>query len=366
MRVDDGHLESMLAYHDGFAPQKHIGSELIYSGDMAVTPFVSILIPTYRRPQLLRDAIASALNQDTSIPFEVVIVDNEQDPKISAQVDQAVRSFGRPNLMLYRNTTNIGMYGNWNRCIELARGEWVSILSDDDLLTPQFLPTAADYLTESRLVASSVWHIGRNQPAQNQERRSSIVRPLKALIYMGKDSSATVKPIKFEDVFFGNPVCATLGVLYKKAACVALGGFNGEYWPSADYVFTVRYWVMHGGIILPNKLAKYRWEENESLQAATMIGFLNVDYRFRRCLVRALRAPGWVKTVYLLISNWYQRVQIDISARNAKTVEDANWIRVSAEGAKIRKRRFFDSKITIARLLKVISIVLPARYLELR
>ena len=31
------------------------------------------------------------------------------------------------------------MFGNWNRCIELARSEWVFILSDDDLLDRSFV-----------------------------------------------------------------------------------------------------------------------------------------------------------------------------------------------------------------------------------
>ena len=31
----------------------------------------------------------------------------------------------------YKNEKNIGMYGNWNRCIELSNGEYLTILNDD-------------------------------------------------------------------------------------------------------------------------------------------------------------------------------------------------------------------------------------------
>ena len=39
----------------------------------------------------------------------------------------------------YKNKENLGMFGNWNRCLELARGEWVCILHSDDKIMPNYI-----------------------------------------------------------------------------------------------------------------------------------------------------------------------------------------------------------------------------------
>ena len=38
-----------------------------------------------------------------------------------------------------RNESNIGHYRNMNRCLELARGEYVCVIHDDDVYAPAFL-----------------------------------------------------------------------------------------------------------------------------------------------------------------------------------------------------------------------------------
>lgn len=69
----------MLSYHDGFAQGDNVHSSIIKQGETATHPLVSIMIPTCRRPSQLREAIVSALAQDTDIPYEVVVVDNDSE-----------------------------------------------------------------------------------------------------------------------------------------------------------------------------------------------------------------------------------------------------------------------------------------------
>ena len=52
------------AYVDNFAKYKHVESVRLYGEHNAVPPKVSITIPTYRRPELLKEAVESAVNQD--------------------------------------------------------------------------------------------------------------------------------------------------------------------------------------------------------------------------------------------------------------------------------------------------------------
>lgn len=104
--------------------------------DDGIRPRLSIAIPTYRRFDLLAEALSSALAQRFEIPIEILIVDN--DPDNDAVALDAMHVFMDQPVSYYKNDTNVGMVMNWNRCLELARGEYVTILHDDDLLEPGF------------------------------------------------------------------------------------------------------------------------------------------------------------------------------------------------------------------------------------
>ena len=43
------------------------------------------------------------------------------------------------NIKYYQNEKNIGLFGNWNRCVELSTSKWVAMLhSDDEILDDYF------------------------------------------------------------------------------------------------------------------------------------------------------------------------------------------------------------------------------------
>ena len=114
-----------------------IKSKLIY-GKPKKCKF-SIIIPTYKRVDFLREAIQSAVDQDYP-DFEVVIVDNnDDDEKIAEKVKGLISDFESDKILYYRNEKNIGIYGNTLRAAQLANGEYVALLNDDDLLNPSYL-----------------------------------------------------------------------------------------------------------------------------------------------------------------------------------------------------------------------------------
>ena len=99
-----------------------------------MTPRVTVAIPTRNRAGYLREAIVSCLRQ-TFADIEVLVCDNAS----SDDTEAVVSSFGDPRLRYVRNERDLGMVGNWNRCIELARGELIANLADDDVMMPDRL-----------------------------------------------------------------------------------------------------------------------------------------------------------------------------------------------------------------------------------
>ena len=89
----------------------------------------SILLPTRNRLDLLKLAVESVRMQDHA-DWEIVISDNASDIDIGAQVcdpeDQRIRSRRIDHL--------VPVTDNWNAALEIATGDYVIMLGDDDVL----------------------------------------------------------------------------------------------------------------------------------------------------------------------------------------------------------------------------------------
>jgi glycosyltransferase involved in cell wall biosynthesis len=103
-------------------------------------PRVSIIIPTFNRVSMLREAVESALAQRFG-DLEVLVSDNASEDG-TREAMAAYRT--DPRFRYVRNQTNVGMVGNWRQAVfQHARGEFFLILSDDDtLLDPDYLSKA--------------------------------------------------------------------------------------------------------------------------------------------------------------------------------------------------------------------------------
>jgi glycosyltransferase involved in cell wall biosynthesis len=96
---------------------------------------VTIAIPTYNTAKFLPLAVESVLAQ-TYRDFELIICDNastDETPKLVQRwlSDERVR--------YVRFETLVNQGGNWNRCLDLARGDYVSLLHADDEYLPSFI-----------------------------------------------------------------------------------------------------------------------------------------------------------------------------------------------------------------------------------
>lgn len=95
----------------------------------------SLVITTYNRLELLKRAIESALAQ--TFPCEIVIVDNASSDGTEGYVQErsdALTRAGEQSLVYHRNSDNMGHSKAVNQGVELATGDWIKLLDDDDYL----------------------------------------------------------------------------------------------------------------------------------------------------------------------------------------------------------------------------------------
>ncbi|MBN3960341.1 glycosyltransferase family 2 protein [Nostoc sp. NMS8] len=95
---------------------------------------VSVIIPTYNRPEYLKQAIASAIKQ-TYQNIEIIISDNcsLENPQ------EIVASFGDSRIRFWQHQQNVGMLANQLHGFKMARGKYVASLHDDDMWNEDFL-----------------------------------------------------------------------------------------------------------------------------------------------------------------------------------------------------------------------------------
>ena len=107
-------------------------------------PLFSVIIATYNRAHLLPRAVNSALNQSYQ-NFEVIIIDDGSTDNTS----QVLESFkGDPRIVYHRHKENMGLSTTWNKGLDLAKGDYVVFLDDDDELSPKALENAVSKIIE--------------------------------------------------------------------------------------------------------------------------------------------------------------------------------------------------------------------------
>lgn len=103
---------------------------------IASIPTLSIGLPVYNGERYLRTALDSLLAQDFH-DFELIISDNASTDGTSAICREYADRDAR--IRHYRNEKNIGASGNYNRLVELARGEFFKWAAHDDVCLPGLL-----------------------------------------------------------------------------------------------------------------------------------------------------------------------------------------------------------------------------------
>lgn len=111
---------------------------------MSVEPLLTICIPTYRRPVFLSECLKGLSSEDLS-GVEVIARDNCSDD----ETESVLKSFLAALPLRYEIAqSNEGPERNFERLIRSARGRYVWLLGDDDLVVPGAVAHIKKYLLD--------------------------------------------------------------------------------------------------------------------------------------------------------------------------------------------------------------------------
>ncbi|WP_059041714.1 glycosyltransferase [Paenibacillus rubinfantis] len=110
-------------------------------------PLVSILIPTYNRPNFFLQALESVINQSYK-NIEIIVCDDSTNNDTEQAIIPYLLQF--ENIKYYKNEKNLGQFENDLKCLDLSKGDFINFLMDDDLFHPLKIEKMMDYLIRDK------------------------------------------------------------------------------------------------------------------------------------------------------------------------------------------------------------------------
>jgi acetyltransferase-like isoleucine patch superfamily enzyme/GT2 family glycosyltransferase len=216
---------------------------------------VSVVIPTFRRPDLLVEAIQSSLHQE-GVALEVIVVDDspERDaqPAVTALGDdritylpREVPSKGRPGVV--RND-------GWLR----ARGRYIHFLDDDDLVVPGAYSAHVEALDSHPLRAMSfgvVEPFGEEGAALERERAFWRAAAQRAR-FASRLGRFGVVGMLFEGTLFQNSAC-----MVRRSSLEETGGFDPTFDMMEETDLHLRGIRERGCVFIDRTVVRYRLAE---------------------------------------------------------------------------------------------------------
>lgn len=297
---------------DSFETYKAIPSTLI-QGDLkrAEKCKVSIVIPTYKRPDLLKEAINSVVDQVGYEDYCILIIDNQ--PCRGCETEKLLATYQDSRILYFKNAENIGMFGNQNRCFELAPTDWVVLLHDDDLLLPTFLQDCMAVIRRNNKIDGLqpkrfVW--------KDDGRKLNLPEHLK--------DHHSLRRIYDVSNYVGFQAGTPSGGIFKRKMVLKLGGYNPEFHPTSDFCFSVLFSQYFHLYIFSKTLSVYRILANESLKTETLSLFVLNDYYLKGQILNKYKVPRWISEILL---DYCGRRQVGILNQNFNlnfNLEDVN------------------------------------------
>lgn len=168
-------------------------------------PTITVAVPSYNKEAELGRCIESVLQNAKEID-RIILVDNCSTDRTF----EIAKSY-EPRLEVFRNDSNVGMSGNFNRCIELANTDWLMIFHADDVMLAGAIKKYRDLI--ERQPDLGLIHADSYTVVENDETTKTYNPRSTREVYQAGTDALTC------------PYGACSAVMVRKAAYDKLGGF---------------------------------------------------------------------------------------------------------------------------------------------
>ncbi len=235
---------------------------------------LSLCIPTYNRSQLLQEAlqaIAVQWEDNFTTRIEIIVSDNASTDDTPQVLRRFAQEHPQIHLQSIRSPENRGPDANIYRVASLAHGEFVYLLSDDDILLPGAVsrlfqlikdyPTFDAYALNVRSFAKSVDEISPGWLAVSEDKiihdrneALDMLRPaymsamaFRRSLVADKDYTDKIGTYLIQSYLFTDVLANEKGVYVTKDAYVAQRRDNTGGWPFWEVMTTnLRDWLAYG------------------------------------------------------------------------------------------------------------------------
>ena len=189
-------------------------------------PTVSVVLPTYRRPDLIERALATVRAQTFS-DWELLVIDDNglgSEPQVATEAVVAALAAADPRVSYRAHPRNRGACAARNTGIGAARGRFVAFLDDDDAWRPEKLARQVRCFESADPATTLVY--GGLEVVEADGRRRAV--PADGTAHRGRA------------LLLRNGIGTTSLVLCRREALHAVGGFDEELPAMQDYDLYVR------------------------------------------------------------------------------------------------------------------------------
>ncbi len=211
-------------------------------------PRVSVVINSYNHEKYIFDTIQSVLHQ-TYKDFEIIITD---DGSVDETVSEIMRITDK-RLMLFTFEKNQGACVAVNNCIKNSSGEFIAILSSDDMFHQDKLRKQVEFLTNHRDIGAV---FGLAEIIDANGKTYSYKKHVMGDVFRKQNRTR----YEWLNYFFyhGNCLCHPT-VLVRKECYDKIGLYDERYAALPDLDFWIRFCMRFSIHIMQEKLIGFRW-----------------------------------------------------------------------------------------------------------
>ncbi|MBD2579015.1 glycosyltransferase family 2 protein [Oscillatoria sp. FACHB-1406] len=212
----------------------------------------SIVITTYNRLPLLQRAIRTALSQ--SIPCETIVIDDgssDGTQEYTSALSQELKDCDDGRLVYHRNETNLGHSRSVNLGVELATGDWIKLVDDDDYLAPNCIEEMQRAIALRPQAALCSCQAIQVDDEEGELSRTQSIGPGKVFYIPQEDIHYGML---LEQVPFGTPV----QVAFRRDAFLKTGGWDSSLDANFDDIDSWVKIAQFGDAVFINQCLAYR------------------------------------------------------------------------------------------------------------